>query len=275
MNSVFPEDPKLPHPERSILTIYTGPEHYSFSLYDPEETGSYVYRKLIVKNRSDAFSGFKEFFFDRAFLSLPFRKVWIMNRTTNFTFVPDSIYKDEYKADFNHFLFSDNQGEIMTDFVSSAGIAILYQLPEAVSRFMLRSFSKPELIHYSKPLITYFLKSSENVNSRRMVINLQENGLDIFCFSRNAFLMGNYFLCKNISEALYYILFAWKQLQMNQLDDCLHILGNAGYREELIDRLALYLQQIRFPEISPEIYFSGIETDRIPFELKALAVCES
>ena len=274
MKTIFQEELNIKDPERAILTIYSAPKHFSLSLYDPEEQGSFLCREISGEDQIDAFAAFKELFFNNPFLSLPFQKVWIMNRTPNFTFVPDSFYKDEYKEDFSQFLFSDQQGITLTDSVPSVGINVLYQLPENVYRFMLRSFAKPEFIHFSTPLISYFIKNSKNVDPRQMVVNLQEDGLDIFCFSKETFLIGNYFPCKHLQDALYYILFTWKQLKLNQLDDYLHITGNNALKEELIDKLALYFQQILFPDITTEIYFEGIETDRIPFELAALSVCE-
>jgi len=274
MKIVFPGDQKIEHPDRLILTIYTSPDHFSFSLYDPEKSGSYYYKELSAKNRSAVFDAIKDAFFDQAFFSLPFRNVLIMNRTPYFVFVPDSIFKEEYKEDFLQFLLSDHTGITMTGSVSSAGIKVLYQLPDDIYRLMLRSFSKPVFVHYSTPMITYFLNKSKNDNNRQMVVNLQKSGLDIFCFSKDSFLLGNFFRCNDLPDALYYILYTWKQLQMNQSDDSLHITGEAVYREELIEKLELYLQNIRFPVIAPENHFKGIETGRIPFELAALSVCE-
>ena len=275
MKAIFPEDQNIKHPDRSILTIYTGPEHFSFSWYNPEEAGSYFYKELMSENHSDAFSIFKEAFFEQTFFSLPFRKVWIMTRTPHFLFIPHSFDKDKYREDFVHFLLSDDQqGITLTGSVASTGITVLYQMPEDIHHFMLRSFAKPEFIHYSAPLIAYFLRQNQKLNSRQMVVDLQEKGLDIFCFSRKTFLLGNYFPCKGLSDALYYILFTWKQLQMDQLNDCLHIVGDTVFKEELIGKLALYLQQIQYPVIPSEIYFEGVNTDRIPFELALLSSCE-
>ena len=270
MNTIFPEDLNIKHPEQSILAIYIAPEHFSFSLHGPEEKGSFLYKEISGEDQADAFTAFKDVFFNNPFFSLPFRKVWIMNRTPNFIFVPDSFYKDEYKEDFIQFLFSNQQGMTVTDSVPPAGVKVLYQLPEDVYQFMLRSFSEPEFIHFSTPVISYFIKNSKNVNVRQMVVNLREKGLDIFCFSKETFLLGNYFPCGGLQDALYYILFTWKQLKLNQLDDCLHIIGNTAFKKELIDKLALYFQQILFPEI----YFESVETDCIPFELIALSTCE-
>jgi len=269
----FPENININYPDRLILTIYSGEEHFSLSLHNPEEKGSYFYMELTAENQADAFSAFKETFFDNTFFSLPFRKVSIMNRTPLFIFIPNSIYEKKSREDFLQFLLPENQGITLNHIVSYTGISVLYQLPEDVYNFMLRSFSEPEFIHYSAPMITYFLEKVKNISNRRMVVNLQGKGLDIFCFSRDTFLLGNYFPCNSLSEALYYILFTWKQLQFNQLNDYLHIAGEAVFKEELIGKLALYLQQIHQLAIPPANHFEGIETDRIPIELAMLSLC--
>jgi len=268
------KDKNLDHPEQSILTIYTGPEQFSFSIYNPEERGSCFYEELSPDHPIDAFSAFKDAFFEYSFFSLPFRKVRIMNRTPMFAFIPQSMYKDNCGSDFMEFLFSNQQGILLSNSVSSAGITVLYQLPEDVHQFMIRSFEEPEFIHYSTPVISCFLSKSKQFNGCQMVVNLQKNGLDIFCFSKKTFLLGNYFPCKRLSEALYYILFTWKQLRFNQLNDYLHIAGNSVFKDELIKKLTPYLQQIHTAAISPEIQFEGVNTGNIPFELAALSLCE-
>jgi len=267
-------DKNITRPEHSILTIYIGSEQFSFSIYDPDEAGSYFYGELTNENQTGDFSAFKEAFFEQTFFSLPFKKVWIMNRAPVFAFIPDSIYNDDCRDDFINFLFSDRQGIPMTNSVPSGQLTVLYQMPEAIHRFMLRSFAQPEFIHYSTPLITYFLEDSKKSDVRQMVVNLQKDGLDIFCFSTGVFLLGNHFPCKGLSDALYYIMFTWKQLCLNQTDVFLYITGNNVFKEELIEKLELYIRQIYFPEAPPEIYFEGVDTDCIPFELTALSSCE-
>jgi len=268
------KEKNIDYPEQSILTIYAGPEQFSFSIYNPEEAGSYSYGELTDENQTDAFSVFKEEFFERTFFTLPFRKVWIMNHTPMFTFIPNSIYKEKDRDNYLDFMFSNRQGIPLNSSIPSAGIKVLYQLPEAIYHFMLRSFANPEFIHYSEPLISYFLKKNKPVNDCQMVVNLQKNGLDIFCFSKDTLLLGNYFPCKGLSEAVYFILFTWKQLRFSQLNDCLYITGNTVFKDDLIKKLTPYLQQIHYPAIPSEIYFEGVNTDCVPFELTALSLCE-
>ena len=274
MKTIFPEELNIKNPNRSILTIYTGEEHFSLSLYNPEEQGSFLYKELSDEDQTDAFAVFKEVFFDNPFFSLPFRKVWIMNRTPNFLFIPDAINKEKTQDDFLHFLFPERQGTTLNHSISHTGINVLYQLPEAIHHFMLRSFAAPEFIHYSTPLITYFLKKSRNSNVRQMIVNLRKKGLDIFCFSEGTFILGNYFPCKSLSDMVYFILFTWKQLQWDQLNDRLLISGNTGFKDELTEKLAFYIQEVHPLTIPSENHFEGIDTNQIPFELATLSLCE-
>ena len=272
MKTFFQEYININHPDRSILTIYLGHEHFSFSFYDPKETGSYFYKELTIDDQSDFFSVFKEEFFDNTFFSLPFRKVWIMYRTPVFTFVPNLICQDTDKEDFMQYLFSDHQGKILSHSISSSEIVVLYKIPETVYDFMIRSFAKPEFIHHSEPMIKFFSEQAQD-DTNRMVVNLQKKGLDIYCFSKENFLLGNYFPCKSLSEIAYYILFTWKQLQFNQLSDSIHITGNSVLKYDLSDILTSYLQNIYYIPVIPEIHFEGVETDNIPFELATLSSC--
>ena len=156
MKTVFPDDKKIDNPSRLILTIYTGPEHFSFSLHDPNEEDSFIYNELTGEGQTDGFSILKEAFLDNTFFSLPFRKVIIMYRTPAFTFIPISLYEEESKGNFFQFQFPDKQGIILNDVISNTGISVIYQLPEEFYHLVLRLFAKPVFIHYSSPIITFF-----------------------------------------------------------------------------------------------------------------------
>ena len=259
MKILLPENRIITCPEQTILTVYVCPEQFAFSLFNPEEAGSFFYRKITGNRQSDALSAFKEAFFDNDFFTLPYRKVRIMNQSPFFTYIPHPIYNDEYKEDFMRFLFSEQGGITLNQSLPSAGITVLHQCPETIYHFLLRSFAQPEFIHYSAPLIIYFLEKSRTISANQMVVNIREKGLDIFCFRQDTFLMGNYFPYNHLSEMIYYILFAWKQLKFNQLDDILHLIGNSALQNELTSKLIPYLQQINCVNLSSEEYFEGVD----------------
>jgi len=272
MIDIFP-DKKIDNPERLTLIVYLGTEYLSLAFYDPDERGSFFHQELTLDNQTDTLIFLKEVFSNKSFFSLPFGKVWIMYNNPVFTFVPDSIYEEKYGKDLLKFQFLNNQGIVLNNIISNTGIRVIYRMPDDIYQLILNTFAKPVFIHYSVSFISYFLEKVKNINNRRMVVNLCENGLDIFCFSGESLLLGNYFQCKDESEALYYILFTCKQLQFNQLNDYLHITGESIFKNKLIENLELYLKRIYLLDIPPAYHFEGIETSKIPFELAAISIC--
>jgi len=274
MSDIFLKNRNIDNPERLTLVIYNHPDHFSYSLYDPEKRGFSIFEQVYLENQPDGFSAFKEAFFGNDLFSLPFRKVLIMNRSPFFTFIPNSIYDDSYKEEYIRFLFIDHQGIALNQSIPSFGITILYHLSKEIYDFMNRSFQEPEFIHFSAPLITYFLSESKKLKCCQMIVNLQEKGIDIFCFSNDTLLLGNFFSCNDSHEALYYILFTWKQLKFNQLDDVLLIAGDTLYKDTLIEKIEPYIKQIQCLSVSPEFFFEGVDSAHFPFEIALIPLCE-
>ena len=273
MSMNFPDETIIGNPAQSTLIIYTGSGYFSYSVFDKSRKGSFFYGELPNESRIDAFSVFKKAYFNNNFFSLPFKKVLFLYRTPVFTFFPNAIYEEKYKEDLFKFHFPENNGIALNHNVLNTGVNVLYQMPDDICRFILKSFAEPEFFHHSEPLITYFSEKAKTANNNRMIVNVEEYGMDILCFSRGTFLLGNYFQCDGLSEALYYILFIWKQLQFNQINDSLLFTGNATFKEELISRLAFYIEQINHLYYPYANHFEGINPGLIPFELAALSVC--
>jgi hypothetical protein len=269
----LPENIDLAHPERYMLAIYIRPDRFSFSLYNPVDDGSYFYQTFDNDQHADAFSNFKEVFFENDFFTLSFRKIRLVNHTSVFTYIPDLIYEDKHKKDYINFLFSENTGKFLSHSLQS-GITILHQIPDEIYNFFARTFVNPEFIHHSASLIAYFQEKSNRVNARQMIVNKNGKEMDILCFSHGKFLLGNHFHCEQLQDAVYYILFIWKQLKFDQLKDLLHIAGDTASKKELPEPLKEYIYNIVPVNIVPEAHFDRVDTRNIPFELAALTLCE-
>lgn len=108
-----------------------------------------------------------------------------------------------------------------------------------------------------------------------MIVNVHEKGIDVLCFSRKTFLLGNHFPCEKNRDAIYYILYAWKQLKLDRFADSLFVTGTPPLNEELVQNLRLYIRHVyqgRFPK---KKRFENINAGNIPFELAAFSLCES
>jgi hypothetical protein len=248
--------------EQYVLAIEVHPEQFSFFLYNPVKNSDYFYHCISNDKESDVFSHFQNIFFDNDFFTLPFKKVFVINYTQIFTFVPALLYEEKDKEEYLKFLFTENAGKILHQTIQNPEMVIVHGMPEKRYNFFQRSFADGRIIHYTAPLIAYFQEKGQSVNGNRMIINKRKEGIDIFCFSRDNFLLGNHFACSQLSDAVYYALFVWRQLKFNQLKDFIYILEDKG---DLRERLEDYVRNV----------VPVKRQEAIPFEIPALSLWDT
>ncbi len=274
MEIIFPEIIDLNHPEKYIFTLRVHPEQFSFTLYNPVDDGSFFFYEIPKEKDSDSFSVFKQLFFDNPFLGSPFKKTYIMNCNNEFTFIPTLLYQEEHNETFMRFNFSNPNGKLLSQSVHRQELTIIHQMEEQIYQFLYRSFVNPQFIHSVSPLISYFQSKSRLNNVNQMIVNIRGTELYIICFFHKHFQLGNLFKIRQIQDAMYFILYAWKQLKMDQLKDFIYICGDPEQKTLLMKELKSFIHNIIPINISSDAHFSGINTQIIPFELSSMSLCE-
>ena len=253
----LPEKFDLASTEKYILVLEISDEMYSFSMYDPAEEGSVFYHEIEKESKEDAFSAFENFYYENEFLSSSYRKIFIVNDTANFTFVPANIFDEKKKDEFFQFNFSENEDKVLAQNLKRPEITILHGIPEKVFDFFNRTFIDADFVHHLSPLLSYFAERTRVGNTHRLVVNMQNKGLDVVYFAPSGeFVFANHFKYNHLNDAVYYIFFIWKQFNLNQLKDFVYVAGNSSQKSELIKQIQKYVQNV------------------FPFELPPLTLCE-
>ena len=275
MKIELPEQLDLSNLKNNILSFEIFDKFYSFSLYNPIEDGSFFYHEIERETHGDAFSSFKSFFYDNEFLSESFRQVFVVNNTSTFTFIPENISDEKDKEEFLKFNFFDNTDKILVQKINKPELSILHGINEDVFEFFNRTFSDLKFIHHLSPTLFYFVEKCRMGNNTKLVVNLQNAGLDILCFTPSGdFVFANHLKYNHLNDALYYIFFLWKQFNLNQLKDFIYIVGNSVQKPELIKQVQKYVHNVFPINLTPKEHFSGINLQNIPFELLSLTLCE-
>jgi hypothetical protein len=97
--------------------------------------------------------------------------------------------------------------------------------------------------------------------------------LDIFSFQQNRFKFCNSFEASHAHDALYFLLYVWKQLHMEAVHDEMHIVGDIPEREWLLQELKRFLQKAYI--INPAADFQKAPATKIagmPYDLMALLI---
>jgi len=100
---------------------------------------------------------------------------------------------------------------------------------------------------------------------------LHDQKLEIFSFRQNRFKFYNQFETSHAYDVLYFLLYVWKQQQLNPEYDELHLVGELPEQEWLVGELRKYLQNVYV--INPSAEFNRAPATKIkgmPFDLMTL-----
>jgi hypothetical protein len=152
-------------------------------------------------------------------------------------------------------------------------VKIVYDMEEEVYEFCSRSLTNPVFVNYLTPLLIAFQKQTLTEKSGHMFVVIHENRVDISCFLGGSLHFVNSFTFDQPDDIIYYTLYIWRQMEMNQLHDQLSLAGDSSLCSKLTQSLQVYLQHVKPIEIPSEAYLTGGEILQAPLDLILLSVC--
>ena len=105
-----------------------------------------------------------------------------------------------------------------------------------------------------RPVWMYLHRRSFVSNRRKLYAHFHDGKMEAFSFERNRFVFSNQYPIKERQDAVFFLLFIWKQLAMDQRADELYLSGNIREKEELTAMLQKYLSKVTF--INPKADFN-------------------
>ena len=274
MHIDIPDIFDLDHSDKYVLSVRVHSDGCSLALYDPWQDGSYFFQEIPYNQKVSVVANFKDFFFENNFLSLPYKKLQIMSYSPTFTCVPSVMYEEKDKNKIFGFNYTRHVQKSLEQRLRSPEMHIIYDMEEEMYEFVHRSFLNPEFIHHVSPLISFFNTRSRMGNTNKLIINLQRDSIDILCFCESDLVLVNNFLCKEPDDMIYYVLYIWKHLKLNQLKDIAIVTGLHGHKDFLMNSLKQYIKNIVPYNIVPEHHFFGVDTKQVPFDQLILSLCE-
>jgi len=234
------ENINLSRPEQYVFIIEVCAEQFSFFLYNPDNPTERFCCQIPV-DKSSTLSQFQGIFFDNDFFACPFRKIFIVNHTPVFTYIPNALFEEKNKDDYMRFLFTTMSGKILHQTLSNPEITILHTIAEDLYDFLQRSFPTATIMHHTAATIACCQKKTQLADGNRMVIYPQSDGVDVLCFSRGNLLLSNHFDCQSVEDAVYYALYTYKQLKFSQSNDFVYLVKG---EKELQEKLRKYIRNV-------------------------------
>ena len=257
-----------------IMSIRLRSDGLSFSCHDPSVGGSFFYQEVGFDRTIPFSAALKDFFFENEFLTWNYKRTHVLCVTPTYTVVPKPYFLDDQKKELLGFCFTKPDGFCLNDTLQDGDAEIVFSMEEEVYGFCSRSLLHPHFSHPMKYVLALWRKQSLASDKRQLYAVVEQKRLDLACYKQGQLLFVNSFRIDNAEDVVYYILYVWKQLGLDQRADQLYLQSESSLRVSVAEILQTYLRKVSPMEIPAEAYLCGADVAKAPLDLISLLVCE-
>ncbi|MDR0844290.1 MAG: DUF3822 family protein [Tannerella sp.] len=255
--------------KKYVVSIRLWSDGLSFAGYIPSEKSGFFYGEIPFDQTKPSLSALQDIFFSNEFFTYDYKQIYVICTGRQYTLTPESIFVEKQKEQLMAFTFSSPEDKILHEPMKEFASEMLFGIDREVYEFCSRTLIHPHFIHSMSPLLTQWRKQNFACFPKQLYIALHEDTMDAACFDRGALLFVNSFQCTDHTDILYYILYIWKQMGLDQMKDQLFLSAPPLVYRNLYETLQKYVERIE--PLKPQWLNAGEET---PLDIIALFECE-
>lgn len=171
------------------------------------------------------------------------QQVNVVLETTRYVTVPAELFEEEH-ADmlFYHSLPQHDNETILFDRMPSVNVVLIYAMDTNSFHLLLAQFPNVSCTAYISSMVSHLCEKSRLSDHRNMYVNLSKDSIDILCFDKGKLLLANSFASREVTDKLYYIMYAWMQTGMSQESDVISFLGLISTHATLFELIDKYIR---------------------------------
>jgi len=251
-----------------IVSIRLWPGGLSFAGIVPDDKSSFFCKEIALDKTAGYAQALKNAFFSNEFFTYVYKRLYVLCANRLYTLVPDNIFAEQQKERLMAFTFSTPDYKTLYEGIDGMDTKIVFGLQPDVYAFCSRSLNNPQYVHAVTRMLTNWHKNSLLHIRKQLYVALYNGVMHAACFDKGAALFVNSFKYEDRDDILYYTLYIWQQLGMDQMHDELYIASTADMYAKVSVELKTYLSHIQ------AIVPAWPEAAETPYDVVALLLCE-
>ena len=226
---------------QSWITIRVGRDTLSFAL--PTSGGNVDFEPYVVKSGISMAANLREAFKTSELLTMGVPRARIMV-DSSVLMVPVEKFDETQMADLYHYTFPDSrQDTVAYNVLPDLNAVALFAMNKDLRLVIDDHFRATKFIAAVSPVWRHLHQRSYTGARSKLYGYFHERQLEVFSFQQNRFKFCNTFSVKHAHDGLYFLLYVWKQLQLQPRFDEIHIVGDIPQQEWLLDELHRYVNK--------------------------------
>lgn len=253
------------------LTIRVSKIALSFSTVDVE--GKVSYEPYNVRSGISMAANLREAIKTSPMLQQSFRRTQVVIDSPSLL-VPTDLYQEkEAPTLFTHAYPKRDNETVLYNVLPDLNAVALFCINKDLKLVIDDHFTQPSFVCAMAPVWHYLHQRSFTGARNKLYAYFHDKQLDIFSYNQNRFKFCNSFETTHPHDALYFILYVWKQLMMKPEFDELHLVGDIPEQTWMLEELRHYV--LRAYVLSPTGDFNRAQVTQIkgmPYDLMTLYV---
>jgi hypothetical protein len=230
--------------KRPRLTLRISQQGMSFSVADNQSENQIIYEPYTTKSGISQAANLREAFRNNDLLANEWQRAYVI-LDTPVLMVPLEEYAEETNDAFYHHAVTGHDNDIVLDMVLPQLSAVaLFCINRDLKTVIDDHFSD---VKYAPACASVWnhLHRRNFIGSRKKLFGyFHDKQLEIFAFQQNRFKFQNSYPVQRSLDAVYFLLYIWKLLGMDQRRDELHLSGVLPEKEQLQTELRKYLKNV-------------------------------
>lgn len=257
------------------LTLRLSHGRLSASVGDPQSLGSIVYEPYEMNNGISPAANLREAFQRSELLKSGYRRALILNDAPVLIIPEEEYVAEEADTLYRYTFRTGGSDEVVCRQLPALNGVAAFAMNKDLLMVIEDHFEDIRLTTLCEPVWTHLYKRNFMGSRQKLFAYFFGKQVCVFRFGQSRFKFCNTFDVPHEQDALYYLLFVWRQLGMSVEKDELHLVGEGTEDGWLCSQLRQYLRRV--VAVTPQADFRNIAMAKnpdIPYDLKAVYLDE-
>lgn len=226
------------------MTIRVAKGSLSFSVPDNASDTQIAYQQYVTKSGVSLAANLREAFKTVELLKRPTTRARVLVDSPSLIVPLDEFKEQDGEALYMHSYPYTESSVIIGNVLPDLSSVALFALNRDLKLVVEDHYQDVNYVCLMRPVWDYLHHRSFIGNRRKLYAYFHDGVLELFSFERNHFIFCNRYETRHMQDAVYFTLFVWKQLALDQMQDELYMVGDIPDKEELVNTLRQYISTV-------------------------------
>ncbi len=257
--------------QQTRLTIRVSKHTLSFSVVDREAEHQVIYEPYTVKSGVSMAANLRQALKESELLQRGYQKVRVYLDSPILLVPIEEFHEEDLDTLYQHAFTGHSSDAILYRVQPALNVVAVFPINKDLKMVVEDNFQDVRFTPIIQPMWHYLHQRSFTGIHRKLYAYFHDQRLDVFSFEKNRIKFFNSFKAEHAKDALYFILYVWQQLGMNQVFDELLASGEVPDKDWFLYNTKLYIKKTYLLNPAAEFNRAPItEIKGMPFDLLAL-----